>query len=301
MAAQTIVITGGGGFVGRYLVDELQDFRVIVWDKEVDGVAVDITNEETYLSSLEKEQPDWIVHLAAISSVSVAMKNPELTHKVNVEAVDVLCNNVVRLSPKTKLLIASSADIYGGDVSSPLSELSLSEVNPKNAYAQSKFEMEKIIEEKYLDRCIRVRPFPHIGPGQQKGFVTADFASQVADIEKGNQEPIIRVGNLDAERDFTDVRDVVRAYRLLLEDGKIGEVYNIASGEAVSIQHILDTFVALSDVAISVEIDEDKVRPNENPGFVGDAGKLMAQTGWESTIPLDQSLRDILDYWRKRV
>ena len=159
--------------------------------------------------------------------------------------------------------------------------------------------MEKLIEERFLKNTLRVRPFPHIGPGQALGFVTADFASQIARIEKGEQEPVMQVGNLKAKRDFVDVRDVVQAYRLLMQSGKLGEVYHVASGKAVSIQFVLDELLKLSKVDIKVEQDPERMRPADIPVLVGDAGKLKKETGWQTTISLEQSLKDILNYWRE--
>jgi GDP-4-dehydro-6-deoxy-D-mannose reductase len=159
--------------------------------------------------------------------------------------------------------------------------------------------MEELIEKRFLKNTLRVRPFPHIGPGQALGFVTADFASQIAAIEKGEQDSVMKVGNLEAKRDFTDVRDVVRAYRLLLQDGELGEVYNVASGKATSIQFVLDELLKLSKVKIKVERDPERMRPSDIPVLVGDANKLKETTGWEPTINLERSLEDILNYWRE--
>lgn len=299
-----IVITGGNGFVGKYLREELkkswEGMEMEIWDVP----EVDITKPEAYQDRLQELQPSWLVHLAAVSSVPLASKDPTLTYRVNVEASQNILAAVEELSPKTQVLVVSTADIYGSTPlttgSSPLSELSLSQARPKNAYGQSKWEMEKMIEEKYLDRVIRVRPFPHIGPGQGLGFVTADFASQIAAVEKGKQEPVIKVGNLTTQRDFTDVRDVVRAYRLLMEKGAMGGVYHVASGKAVSIQSVLDQLLTMSSVKISVQEDLGRLRPSDTPVLVGDSTKVRAATGWEPTISLEQSLHDILDWWREK-
>jgi GDP-4-dehydro-6-deoxy-D-mannose reductase len=291
---QTVVITGGKGFVGRHLERELKEnkYRVVIWDKP----EVDITKSETYREELKKIKPEWVVHLAAIASVGQSLKEEELTYRVNVEGTRRLLETVQEVSPVTKVLVVSTADIYGQGSSTPLPELKLAECRPKNPYAQSKWQMEKIIEENFLERVIVVRPFPHIGPGQSKGFVTADFASQLA---TGGE--VMRVGNLEARRDFTDVRDVVRAYRLLLERGELGEVYNIASGRAVSVQEILEKLIKISGRKVRVEQDPDKLRPSDVPISVGDASKLKKTTGWEREISFEQSLQDIWEYWRKRV
>ncbi|MFH1354202.1 MAG: NAD-dependent epimerase/dehydratase family protein [bacterium] len=310
MRGETVVITGGNGFVGRHLISELRketpDTEVIVWDRSVEGmpdyvkgVKIDITDPESYRESLQAGQPAWIVHLAAVPSAALASQNEEYAWRVNVEGTRQLLEEVKQISPDTCVLVASSADIYGGqENNNPLVELSLEQARPRNTYAQTKWEMEKIIERDFNDRVLRVRPFPHIGPGQSLGFVTADFASQIAAIERGKQKPVLKVGNLEAKRDFTDVRDVVCAYRLLMERGVCGEVYNVASGEAVSIQHILDKLLKLSEVEITVEQDEKLMRPSDMPVMVGDATKLKKAAAWRPTIFLDKSLKDILDYWR---
>lgn len=301
---ERVVITGGNGFVGRYLQEELkknwQGVEIDVWDLP----EIDITKPETYRERLKKFQPEWLVHLAAIVSVPLASKDPELTYRVNVGASQNILEAVDELSSGTNVLAISTADIYGSTAlttrGSPLSELPLEQVHPQNPYAQSKWEMEQMIREQFARRTIRVRPFPHIGPGQGLGFVTADFASQVAAIEIGKQEPVMNVGNLTAQRDFTDVRDVARAYRLLMEKGKLGEVYHVASGKAVLIQEILDRLLAMSKAQIRVEEDLTRLRASDIPILVGDASKLRATTGWETIIPLTQSLQDILNWWRKQ-
>lgn len=308
MGEETIVITGGAGFVGRYLLGELRreepQLRLVVWDKNcsklpprVKAQIVDITEPTSYQHYLEVLQPTWIVHLAAMAAVSVALKDPQLVFRVNCDATVWLLETIEAVSPATRVFVVSSADIYGRASAEPLAELPLSEARPANPYARSKFAMEQAIEERFLERVMRVRPFPHIGPGQSRGFVTADFASQIAAIEAGKQEPVIHVGNLKVQRDFTDVRDVVRAYRLLLERGKVGEVYHVASGKAVSIRFLLDILLAQSTVPITVERDVARLRPADVPILVGDVGKLKRATGWEPRIPLERSLRDIIDWW----
>lgn len=300
MARGKMVITGGRGFVGEYLRREIEEHwpgqRVVLWDLPT----VDITRPETYRADLERLQPEWLVHLAAVSSAMAAIKDPARTFQINVKASQNILAMIEELSPQTKVLAISTADIYGQGSATPLSELPLSAAKPVNPYAESKLAMEKMIEERFQKRVIRVRPFPHIGPGQRPGFVTADFASQLAAIEAGRQEPKIQVGNLTAKRDFTDVRDVARAYRLLMEKGKMGEVYHVASGKAVAIQEILDKLKQLSTAQIQVVQDPARLRPSDIPVLIGDATKLSALTGWTAQISLDQSLEDILNWWREQ-
>lgn len=308
----SVIITGGTGFVGKHLIRELQKHesfsRIVVFDRSVEnlpegveGHPVDITNSDTYVEILRDVKPTWIIHLAAVSSVGFSLGHEDMTRTVNVFATEELLRQSSKLDVGTRFLITSSADIYGKVDPVPLSELPLKAAHPSNPYAQSKLEMEEMIEREYNEHCIRVRPFPHIGPGQNTGFVTSDFASQIVAIEKGKQSPEMLVGNLEAERDFTDVRDVVRAYRLLIEKGVLGEVYHVASSQAHSIRYILDTLLSMSSASITVKQDPARMRPLDNPVLIGKIDKLTATTNWKPEIPLETSLKDILEDWRARV
>ncbi|MGH9856505.1 MAG: GDP-mannose 4,6-dehydratase [Acidobacteriota bacterium] len=308
----TVVITGGAGFVGRHLAVHLRQAwpaaRLVIWDRSpgsreqnTETVPVDITQPKSYQDSLQKNQPDWMVHLAAMASVSVVLQQPREARRVNVMGTQHLLESIEKYSSHTRMLAVSSADIYGatsGQHATPLPELPLDEIRPTNPYAKSKWNMEKIIQERYQKRCLIVRPFPHIGPGQQLGFVTADFASQIAAIEAGHKDPHLYVGNLEAVRDFTDVRDVARAYRLLMEKGEIGEVYNVASGKGLKIRDLLNHLLALSTAQITVEQDPERMRPSDTPVLIGDATKLRHVTAWQPNIALEQSLHDVLTVWR---
>lgn len=309
MGQKTVVVTGGAGFVGRHLLEELHradtTLKLVVWDRG-DGslpsyaslIPVDITDVTSYAENLSHLQPSWVIHLAAIASVVDGLQHPEKTIALNVTATQHLLETIDRVSPHTKVLAVSSADIYGQGSKTPLPELPLSQADPQNPYAVSKWQMEDMIEKRWNSRVIRVRPFPHIGPGQRTGFVAADFASQIAAIEAGNRPAVIQVGNLEAYRDFTDVRDVVRAYRLLLEAGTLGEVYHVASGTATKIQTLLQMFLSLSSQKITIQQDADRMRPSDIPILLGDASKLRTVTGWQPTIPLSKTVEDTLTFWR---
>jgi GDP-4-dehydro-6-deoxy-D-mannose reductase len=202
------------------------------------------------------------------------------------------------------VVVVGSSEEYGAVQPEHLPIDEETPFRPMNPYAVSKVAQDMLGLQYYLSHkldAVRTRPFNHIGPRQGLGFVVPDFASQIARIEAGRQEPVLRVGNLDAERDFTDVRDVVRAYHLLAVHGQSGQVYNIGSGKAHAVQEILDCFLAQSRVKITVAHDPERMRPSDIPKVVCDYGKLNACTGWEPAIPFEQSLVDVLNDWRGRI
>jgi len=215
-----------------------------------------------------------------------------------------LLRAVQELGLATRILLIGSSEEYGHVRPDDLPVNEETPFRPENPYAVSKIAQDMLGLQYFIAYklpVIRVRPFNHIGPGQGEHFVSAAFAHQVAAIEAGRQQPVLRVGNLDAERDFTDVRDMVRAYHLAILQGEPGEVYNIGSGQAVAIRAILDILLSLSVVDVRVERDPNRLRPADVPRIVCDPRRFRTCTGWHPTISLQQSLRDILDDWRTRV
>jgi len=209
---------------------------------------------------------------------------------------------VARVKPDCRVLVVGSSEEYGlvGPEDLPVDEDT--PLRPRSAYAVSKVTQDLLGLQYYLAHklhVVRVRPFNHIGPRQRTGFVAPDLASQIAAAELGQQPSYLELGNLTARRDFCDVRDVVRAYVLLVTSGEPGEVYNVGSGESHSVQELLDTLLAMSRVPITVRQNPDRMRPSDIPDIVCDATRIRQQTGWRTTIPLAQSLRDILEYWRE--
>lgn len=308
------MIIGGAGFVGAYLMHHLHDdlkWEVVVTKMpqeqikaNVKVVDLNILESDKVVSLLQEEKPDYIFHLAAQSSVAVSWKNPGLTVDVNIKgAVNVL--EAVRVMEKpARVLLIGSGEEYGHILpeESPIKETN--HVRPGNIYAATKAcqnMLGAIYAEAYQMDVMMVRAFNHIGPNQAPIFVVADFCKQVAEMEAGMREPVMQVGNLSAKRDFTDVRDVVRAYGLLVQYGKAGETYNVGSGQAIAIEQILQMIVSKSALDIQIEIDPNKLRPVDVPIIEADTQKLVQMTGWKREISLEQTIQETLDYWRKEV
>jgi GDP-4-dehydro-6-deoxy-D-mannose reductase len=197
--------------------------------------------------------------------------------------------------------VVASAEVYGSVTKEDLPMGEDTPLNPTNPYAVSKLAQDFLGLQYFLSygiKTIRVRPFNHVGPRQAPNFVISSFAQKIAEIEKGKREPILPVGNLEAKRDFTDVRDMVKAYSLIMEKGEFGEVYNIGSGRSYKISEILEMLLSFSSVKITVEIDKSLFRPIDDPELVCDSTKINKTTGWKAEIPLEETLKDTLDYWR---
>ena len=307
------LVVGGGGFVGPYLVKHLkeeQGMEVYVTkteketlDMDCSGIYnLDILELSQVAELLNKIRPDYVFHLAAQSSVAYSWKNPGLTIDVNIKGCVNLLDGIRQLDYKPRVLLIGSGEEYGHikDGECPIVEDNV--LRPGNIYAATKScqnMLGKIYSDAYDMDVMMVRAFNHIGPNQTPVFVVADFCKQVADIENGQAEPVIYVGNLSARRDFTDVRDVVRAYAMLVKDGKRGETYNVGRGHAVAIQEILERIVALSDKDIEVRVDESKLRPVDVPIIEPDITKIRETVGWEPEIELETTLKETLEYWRR--
>lgn len=306
------LIIGGGGFVGPYLVRHLvhdlgyavtvtKTEKEVLDFKEAEILNLDILDSAQVTQVLQQVHPDYIFHLAAQSSVAYSWKNPSLTIDVNIKGCANLLDAVRDLDYKPRTLLIGSGEEYGHirDGECPITEDNV--LRPGNIYAATKScqnMLGRIYADAYDMDVIMVRAFNHIGPNQTPMFVVADFCKQVADIEKGLKEPVMYVGNLSAKRDFTDVRDVVRAYALLVKMGKKGETYNVGTGNALAIQEILERIVALSDRQIEVRVDPAKLRPVDVPIIEPDISKIHACTGWQPEISLDTTLEETLQYWR---
>jgi GDP-4-dehydro-6-deoxy-D-mannose reductase len=313
-----ILITGAGGFAGHHLINHLINTQpnaelfgtVYRLEKQhqladdVQSIGIDLRDEDDVHKMLDDVRPDVIYHLAAQSSPSRAITAIWSTLETNIRSQLNIFESCIRLNINPRTLITSSGEIYRCDENSPVPLTESTELVPESPYALSKITQDLMGLQYFISHrlhIIRARPFNHTGTGQSESFVAPDFAMQIAKIEANLQEPVMRVGNLSAKRDFSDVRDVVRAYTLLIEKGKPGEAYNIASNTAYSIQHVLDTLLSFTNIHIDVQLDTDKLRPVDIPIKQGDYSRLHNLTGWKPTIPLETTLRDLLEDCRQRV
>lgn len=314
-----ILVTGAGGFVGQHLIRHLRerypeamlfgtryrsDETSSTYDEaDVRCLQVDLLEQERTRDVLEETMPDWVFHLAGQASPRKSFESAWQTIELNSRAQLNLLEGCIALNIRPRFLLTSSAEVYAVTPENmPLTEEA--PLCPRNPYGLSKVTQDLMGLQYSLSHrfpVLRARPFNHIGPGQREGFVAPDFAMQVARIEAGLQEPSLNVGNLSAERDFTDVRDVVRAYVLLMERGEPGGAYNVSSNEGRSVQTLLDTLLRLTDVPIRVEFDPAKLRPVDVPRIIGDSQKLRDLTGWQPEVPFEQTLADVLVECRERV
>lgn len=307
------LVIGAGGFVGKYLLRQLLeegcDPGATKLPRErigIDGVEefdLDLDNQRAIRQLLETHRPAQIYHLAAQSSVAVSWKDPELTIDVNIKGTLHLLDAIRSIEDYyPRILLVGSGEEYGylREGACPISEDEA--LHPGNIYAVTKAcqnMIGSVYARAYGMAIVMVRAFNHIGVGQSPTFVAADFALQIAEMEAGLRAPVIKVGNLSARRDFSDVRDVVRAYTMLMARGISGETYNVGSGRAVAIQEILDTLLDLSRESIAVEQDPARLRPSDVPVIEADITKLQTHTGWEPLYSLEETLHTMLDHNRR--
>jgi len=315
-----VLVTGITGFAGSHLVD-----YILAEKKGVDIVGIQrwrsrTENVEHFLSKvrmvecdlrdassvrdvLDEVRPDWIFHLAAQSFVPTSWTAPTESLVTNIIGQLNIFEAVKKLHIQPRIQLACSSEEYGMVFEKELPIRETNPLRPLSPYAVSKVGQDMLGYQYFMSfklPVIRTRGFNHEGPRRGPVFVCSDFAKQIADIEKGVRPPVIRVGNLDARRDFTDVRDVVRAYWLALEKGEPGEVYNICSGKDWTIRAMLDHLLTLTKAKVKVEQDPARMRPSDVPVLLGDASKFRKTTGWEPVIPFEKTLSDLLEYWRAR-
>ena len=314
-----VLVTGVTGFAGSHLVDymltrdDCEIFGIRRWRSRTENIEhftdrvtileCDLRDASSTRDVIETVRPDWIFHLAAQSFVPTSWTAPTESLTTNVIGQVNIFEAVRRTGVKSRIQIACSSEEYG--LVQP-DELPIRETNPLrplSPYAVSKVAQDLLAYQYWMSwklDSVRTRGFNHEGPRRGPVFVASDFAKQIADIEKGRRPPVLQVGNLEARRDFTDVRDMVRAYWLALEKCEPGEVYNICTGKAWSIREVLDLLLSMTSAKIEVRQDPARLRPSDVPVLVGDYSKFARTTGWRPTISFDQTLRDMLEYWRAR-
>jgi GDP-4-dehydro-6-deoxy-D-mannose reductase len=316
-----ILITGMGGFVGRHLTSYLAsattaelygtDRHCPPCVEEEFGLGTrlrvleaDLGDREQVQAVVDEARPDWIFHLAAQAFVPTAWEDPVGTLMNNIAGQVNLLEAVIARAEKPSILLICSNEEYGMVRPEEIPIKETTPFRPANPYAVSKIAQDMLGYQYWVSHqlpIVRVRPFNHLGPGQTDRFVASNFARQIVEAEMGTRPPVIHVGNLDAKRDFTDVRDIVRGYYLALLRGQAGEVYNLGSERAVSIRHLLELLLAQSRVPLHIEKDSSRERPADVPLVIADCAKFRELTGWRAEIPIEQTLTDLLAYWRKRL
>jgi len=316
-----ILITGITGFAGSHLAEyilanhaDAKVFGIIRWRSRMDNIAqvqdkvrlieADLKDMVSLRAALAESKPDRIFHLAAQSFVPTSWTCPAETFAINAIGQINLFESILALDLKPRVQIAGSSEEYGQVFSDEIPMKETNPLRPLSPYAVSKVSQDLLAFQYYKSyglRAVRTRGFNHTGPRRGDVFVTSSFAKQIAEIEKKKRPPVINVGNLEAKRDFTDVRDMVRAYWLSLEKGIEGDVYNIGSGQAYSMQELLALLMSLSRTKMEVRIDPERLRPSDVPVLLADSSKFRTLTGWQPRIPFKQTILDLLNYWRERV
>jgi GDP-4-dehydro-6-deoxy-D-mannose reductase len=316
-----VLITGITGFAGSHLAEYIlaehpgvQVSGLVRWRSRMDNVKeilgkvdlheADLKDMVSLKKALTVIKPDKVFHLAAQSFVPASWKLPVETFAINALGQINLFETLLDLKLNPKFQIAGSSEEYGMVHPHEVPMKETNSLRPLSPYAVSKVAQDLLgyqYHQSYGLRTVRTRGFNHTGPRRGDVFVTSNFAKQVAEIEKGLKPPVIHVGNLEAKRDFTDVRDMVRAYWLATEKCEDGDVYNIGSGKTYVMQDMLDMLLGMSKVKVKVEVDPARLRPSDVPILLADASKFVKQTGWQPRIPFATTLKDLLNYWRERV
>lgn len=308
-----VLITGSEGFVGQHLWKELETNGYGVYGttlhapesgKQKNVFVCDISKVDQISELISKVMPDSIFHLAGWSNPSSSFSNPQKTIELNIIGTINLLEGIRKIGDYHPRVIAIGSAAEFGAV--PQGELPIYEntkLNPNSPYGVSKVAAWFVCKQysySYKMDIIYATPFNHTGPGQQPGLIAPDIASQIVEIEKGKKEPIIQTGNLSSKRDMLDVRDVARAYRLLGEKGISGERYIISSGKSIPVVQVVNILMSLSKIKITHQIDSSKMRPSDIPDQYGNYSKLSALTGWQPKISLEQTLQDLLDWYREK-
>lgn len=327
-----VLITGGLGFAGSHLARHLVDCRddvavTYLPDKNVDQnsnliksdfsrqleterknnlpkqvqqVALDVTNSEHLEQILSLMKPDVIYHLAGISYVPSGDQNSDLVYRVNTNGTKLLLDSVKKCCPASRVLLVSSAQVYGSPRVSSQPFIETSELRPMSAYGVSKASAEMLCHKAVLSdglQVVIVRPFTHVGPYQEDTFSLSSFAKQVALVKLGRKEPILEVGNIEVKRDFSDVSDIVRGYRECVLNGRVGEAYNLCSGNSYLLKDLIEQLIKISGVTIEVKVDEDRLRTTDIPELFGSYQKALKEFGWRPRVEAEAFLGGLFTYW----
>lgn len=320
MASQKrALITGITGFAGSHLAELLLKRNFAVYGiarprskvDNIDGIKnqlkledADLLDSHSLSSIMIKIKPEYVFHLAAQSFVQTSWASPATTMEVNVVGSVHLFEAIRRAGIEPVIQLACSSEEYGLVHENEVPVKEENPLRPLSPYAVSKVAMDYLgyqYNQSYGMKIIRTRGFNHTGPRRGEVFVTSSFAKQIAEIEKGKRKPVIEVGNLEAKRDWTDVRDIVHGYLLAVEKGEPGEVYNICSGKAWQISEMLNLLLGKSKVKVKIKQVPERMRPSDVPILIGDCSKFRRKTGWKPKIPFEKTMDDLLNYWRERV
>nr|CBH38553.1 putative NAD dependent epimerase/dehydratase [uncultured archaeon] len=319
MEGKRVLITGISGFVGSHLAEfflerGLEVYGTIRWRSKLDNIKhiqdkvrlieTDIKDAHSMQKTIDEVEPDYVFHLAAQSFVPTSWKAPSETVSANILGTVNLFEAIRNSNSDPRIQVAGSSEEYGMVFPDEIPIKETNPLRPMSPYAVSKVATDLFgyqYHQSYGLKIVRTRAFNHTGPRRGEPFVTSNFAKQVAEIEKGLKEPVIHVGNLNAQRDFTDVRDIVNAYWLSVHKCKFGEVYNICSGVAREIQSVFDILQGMVDVQIEVKQDPERMRPSDVEILMCDCSKFRERTGWVPKIAFKDTMKDLLDYWRKLV
>lgn len=308
--ARAVLITGASGFVGSHLLPLVAadpGVAIDAWTRDVvpetRGVrwtVIDMADRRAVARAVAAAPPDVVFHLAGAAHVGQSFSSVADTLETNALGTARLLDALRQHAPRARVLVVSSSTVYRASTSALDEDAPL---GPSSPYGLSKLAAERLAvrawEEDGLHTVV-ARAFNHVGPRQSPAFFASSFASQIAAIERGTRPPVMRVGNLDARRDLTDVRDVVRAYRLLARHGRPGVAYNVCSGTAYAIGDLLRSLIGSARVPVTVDTDPALLRPNDTPLVLGRHDRLTADTGWRPEFPIDRTMADVLDDWRQR-
>ncbi len=316
-----VLITGITGFAGSHLADyilenhrDVKVFGIVRWRSRIDNILhiqdkitsleADLKDMVSLKKCLAEIKPDRIFHLAAQSFVPTSWTCPAETFAINSIGQINLFEAVLSLNMTPRIQIAGSSEEYGQVFPDEIPMKETNFLRPLSPYAVSKVAQDLLGWQYHMSYgmfVVRTRGFNHTGPRRGDVFICSNFAKQIAEIEKGKRKPVLHVGNLEAKRDFTDVRDMVQAYWLSLEKCEAGDVFNIGTGETYTMSEVVEMLVSMSEISIETHVDPARLRPSDVPILLSDSSKFRAATGWEPKIPFRQSLEDLLNYWRERI